>query len=545
MKRNILKIGIILCTIFFGLITVDAASFTISASTQNVTKGRTAKLTIRGNGVTGRFNISTSNSSVVSISEDRAWIENDSYTITLSALNVGTATITVTPSGVSDSSGNTINLQAKTIKITVSLPREKSNDNNLKSLSIEDFEISPSFDKNVQVYNAVIPEGTEKINIKALANESHASVTGAGEVEVSSGMNTINVIVKSETGLEKIYTINVEVKDNNPIIVNVDKNEYTLVKLKENLTKPESFEDATIQIDGYEIPAFKNIVADITLVGLKDSKGDIKLFVYKNGKYSKYNELNLKHYLLIPVSFDKELNFTKTTITINDEKVEAYKYSDKSDFVIINAKSLEDGKTALYLYDTKNNTAIRYDEEFMNETNDTIKNYTYIIIAFAGALFLTFMIIMSLLHSLRKKQKKLDKFLKKQEAKIEATRKLNDVVAEVKKITEEEKKQKEKQEKSENKKELNEPTKENNREEKEEKKLSKKEIKELKRLEKRKSKEENKENTKIEETKKEDEVIVKEVQVSPTPDISKLTNDDEEEVYDLFAEDKKKKKKKK
>ena len=76
MKKNILKIGIMLISLFIGLLKVDAASFTISASTTNPTKGNTVTLTIRGNDVTGRFNISSSNSGVVSISEDRAWIEN-------------------------------------------------------------------------------------------------------------------------------------------------------------------------------------------------------------------------------------------------------------------------------------------------------------------------------------------------------------------------------------------------------------------------------------------------------------------------------------
>jgi len=477
-------------------------------------------------------------------------LKSKTYTFAFKALKSGTTRVSVSSYlayDFQDMKEMNLTSGSKSIRVMTQAELEAtySKDNNLKSLSVEGYELDKAFDKGTLEYTINAPTGTTSVNIIATKNDSTASVSGAGEVEVTEGLNTIPIIVTAQNGSEKTYTLIVNVEDLNPIHVKVDNEEYTIVKNSTLLTAPSTFTETKQTIENIEVPAFINTTADITLVGLKDKDGKVALFTYENGKYSKYNELNLKHYLLIPVSFDKELNFTKTTITINDEKVEAYKYSDKSDFVIINAKSLEDGKTALYLYDTKNNTAIRYDEEFMNETNDTIKNYTYIIIAFAGALFLTFMIIMSLLHSLRKKQKKLDKFLKKQEAKIEATRKLNDVVAEVKKITEEEKKQKEKQEKSENKKELNEPTKENNREEKEEKKLSKKDIKELKRLEKRKSKEENKENTKIEETKKEDEVIVKEVQVSPTPDISKLTNDDEEEVYDLFAEDKKKKKKKK
>jgi len=73
-------------------------------------------------------------------------------------------------------------------------------------------------------------------------------------------------------------------------------------------------------------------------------------------------------------------------------------------------------------------------------------------------------IIFSLLHSLKRKQKKLNKFLQKQEAKIEATRKLNDVVDEVKKITEAENKVKNKKKKTaDDKKENTEIKKEDNK----------------------------------------------------------------------------------
>ena len=200
MKKNILKIGVMLISLFIGLTKVNAASFNISASTTNPTKGSTVTLTIKGNDVTGRFNISSSNSGVVAVSEDRAWIENNTYSIKLIAINTGSATITVTPSGVSDSSGNTANLGAKSIKINVTAPRENSNDNNLKSLNVTGFELSPEFDKDVQVYLATVPEGTKNIEIKATANSPYATVTGAGNIELEEGTNAINIVVKSEIG---------------------------------------------------------------------------------------------------------------------------------------------------------------------------------------------------------------------------------------------------------------------------------------------------------------------------------------------------------
>lgn len=560
MKKNILKIGVMLISLFIGLTKVSAASFNISASTTNPTKGSTVTLTIKGNDVTGRFNISSSNSGVVAVSEDRAWIENNTYRIKLSAINTGSATITVTPSGVSDGSGNTANLGAKSIKINVTAPREKSNDNNLKSLNVTGFELSPEFDKDVQVYLATVPEGTKNIEIKATANSPYATVTGAGNIDLEEGTNAINIVVKSETGIEKIYTINIDVKDENPIEVTVNDRNYTVVKLKEHLTKPDTFEESTITIEGYEIPVFINDKADITLVGLKNEDGVIKLFEYKDGKYSKFNEMNLNHILLIPVPLDKELDFNKGKVNINGEEIDCYKINDNSEFVIINAKSLSDGNTSYYLYDTENNTVIRYDEDLISTSKETLKLYSYVIIAFASTSFLMLIIIICLLHSSKKKQKKINKFIERQEAKIEATRKLNDVVSEVQKITA--------KEKEDNKVELEKTAKINLEETKkiakveEEKKseydkadltgildtlskekleatqkleidkneLSKKELKEIKKLEKKKAKEKKKNKT------QDEEINIKKINVN-NQDVTDNVSDDTEEVYDLFGDD--------
>ena len=69
MKKNILKILLTLIVGFIFVSSADAASYSINASTTNTTKGNRIRLTISGNGVTGRFNVSSSNSSVVSISK--------------------------------------------------------------------------------------------------------------------------------------------------------------------------------------------------------------------------------------------------------------------------------------------------------------------------------------------------------------------------------------------------------------------------------------------------------------------------------------------
>lgn len=328
------------------------------------------------------------------------------------------------------------------------------------------------------------------------------------------------------------------------------------------LTAPTTFTATTVPIDGFDIPAFVNEVIGYTLVGLKDESGNIVLYRYQDDEYSLYNELTSKSYTLVPVAFDSELDYIKTTVEINGATVDAYKYSEDSSLYIINAINLENGETNLYLYDPESGAAILFDESFINSANQTIEYYTYVIIAFAGALFLMLILIFGLLHSTKKKQKKINQFIEKQEAKIEATRKLNDVVSEVKKITEKEQDDKTSQAdviKVEEVKFEEEPQEENSSEIKEDEnmeetlkneenqdlenvKKSKKELKKERKEAKRKAKEEKKLQK---EAFFQDEIENTETRIED--EIKNIDNslDEDTGVYDIFEDDRKKKKKKK
>ncbi len=435
--------------------------------------------------------------------------KSKTYTFSFKAKKKGNTIISVgsyLAYAYSDISELSLKSSSKTIKIMTQQELEAtySKDNYLKSIEVEGYNLEPAFNKDTLDYKINVPTGTTKVTISAKVNDAKSSVSGDGEIEVSEGLNTVPLVVTAQNGSERTYNLTINVEDQNPIKIEVDNKDYTVVKNAALLTTPTTFRDTTVTINDVQIPAFINENAKITLVGLKDEDGTIDLFKYENGKYSSYKELTLNSDILIPTPFTNPLDLIKTTVTLNNEKYDAYKYSENSNFVIINATNLADGKTDLYLYDTINKTAQLYDETYINDTKETIKNYTYIIITFAGALVVMIIIIFSLLHSLKRKQKKLNKFLQKQEAKIEATRKLNDVVDEVKKITEAENKVKNK---------------------------------------KKKTADDKKENTEIKKEDNKPEIEVKEIKVEN----NKITevSEDTEEIYDLFADDKKKNKKKK
>ena len=492
-------------------------------------------------------------------------VKSKSYTFVFKTLKTGNTRVSVSSylAYAMDESEMSLTSSSKSIRIMTQAELEASysKDNNLKGLSVtvgeESFDLEEEFAKDTLEYHVTVPTGTTMVNVTATKNDSTASVDGDGEIEVTEGLNTIPIVVTAQNGDEKTYTLIVNVEDQNPIEVAIDKKNYTVVKSDSLLTAPAAFTATTVEIDGFQIPAFVNEAIGYTLVGLKDEEGNISYYRYQNGEYSLYNELTSKSYTLVPVAFDTELDYIKTAVEINGATMDAYKYSEDSNLYIINAINLETGKTNLYLYDKESEAAILFDESFINSANQTIQYYTYVIIAFAGALFLMLILIFGLLHSTKKKQKKINQFIEKQEAKIEATRKLNDVVSEVKKIQEKEQndihsdvikveevkfEEEPQEEKTSDIKqdENNEETLKND--EKREEKKSKKELKKERKEAKKKAKEEKKLQK---EAFFQDEVENTEVKIED--DIKNIDNSLNEDtgVYDIFEDDRKKKKKKK
>ena len=150
-------------------------------------------------------------------------------------------------------------------------------------------------------------------------------------------------------------------------------------------------------------------------------------------------------------------------------------------------------------------------------------------------------LIFILLHSTKKKQKKINQFIEKQEAKIEATRKLNDVVSEVKKITEADHK-KEANEEDDSTLKIEEVKLEKDLEENNQDTEIKKSKKELKKEAKRRAKEEKKQKKHDflqEEITSGDEKVEDGIKTRED-----YLSDDTEEFYDIFEDDRKKKKKK-
>lgn len=346
------------------------------------------------------------------------------YTFTFKTLKSGTTKLSVDGYRAyvsSDLSALSLSANTKQIRIITQAELEASysKNNNLSALEVEGFTLTPKFKTDILEYSVVVPENTKEVNIKATVQDKRASVNGIGTQAVNSGANKFSVVVRAQSGAEKTYVINVEVKDENPINVTVNGKNYTVVKIKENLPAASLYTETTININGFEIPAYKNDNTKLVLVGLKDEEGNISLYIYNKDKneYQEYNEIGVNKITIYPLTSNEEIKgYKKDTITINGVKVDGYYYTKDSDYVIIYGINVETGDKGFYMYDKKMQSLIKYNDEYIIDLNKKIELYSYIIIGFSGVFILMIIIMIALAKKRsgkKKNQKPIEKEIKK------------------------------------------------------------------------------------------------------------------------------------
>lgn len=94
---------------------------------------------------------------------------------------------------------------------------EESDNNNLESLSISGYELTPKFSADVKEYSLTITENVEKLDITAEPEDENAEVKIEGNENLLIGENTIKVIVTAEDGTERTYTLNVTKGETPPV----------------------------------------------------------------------------------------------------------------------------------------------------------------------------------------------------------------------------------------------------------------------------------------------------------------------------------------
>lgn len=394
---------------------VFAGSLGVSANRTSITQGDSVTIYVKANGLAGKFTVTSSDSGVLSGGTSGEWIENDTKSYKFISKNTGTAKIIINPVDVADLSNNQKYSGSKSITITVNKPREKSNNNNLKGLSIDNATLTPDFNKDTLEYRVELESSVEKININATKEDGYASVDGAGEKEVAEGENRFEIVVTSETGNKKTYTIIANVVDNNPITQEVDGKKLSLVKRSKSLTKPnDDFVESKVTISDTEIPAFYNEKLNLTLVGLKDEDGKIALYIYDQDKntYSRYQQFQSSNIIImskVPTAIPE--GYVKTSIKIDDNTYDVYQLASNKGYSLIYGLNLNTGKTNWYSYHEDEKTIQVYNDKVITElkkdNQEKIDTYKKIVIGLGSLSILLLIIILLLLLKKNKRKSKV------------------------------------------------------------------------------------------------------------------------------------------
>ena len=343
-------------------------------------------------------------------------IKKYTKTFSFKVIASGSSTVTVKSASVLgyDESKCSLSIDPVSIKgITQDeLEASYSTNNYLKSLSIDGNTLTPTFNKETLNYKVTLNPNVEKITVKATKEDSTASVKGTGEIKVSEGDNKIEIVVTSQKGTKRTYTIIATVTDTNPIEVNLDGKKYTVVKKESTLVKPDTYKETDITINGMKVPGFISEITSYVLVGLKDPEGNVALYQYfEDGTYSLYQELKFNSLTITPVSSIDggyiPKGYKEFAITINDKEIKAYKLSNNSTYSLFYGLNLETGESSLYLYEETEHTIQKYSDKEIKKYIEKEKFATNVIYGMGiGIVVLSFLLIIVASKKSKPKRKK-------------------------------------------------------------------------------------------------------------------------------------------
>ena len=443
MKKKNTLIVMILFLLFIPLKYVDAkASASISVSTSSTIVGNSgsATLTITSDDILGQIYGTFSCGGLGQ--QDLFYINNidknatvKKYTINWTAKSIGTYTCVVEGLTVGtlkrpEDGIYSVNATSKTINVvkasssssgssknpstggTTATKKEYSSDNTLKSLSIEGYNLEPVFNKDTLEYRLKVDQSVEKIKVNASANDDKASVKGTGEVSLSNGENTLEIKVTAENGNEKVYKIIVTAEDLNPIKVNLDDKEFTIVKKNNDLIqKLDYYEEVSIKINEEDIVAYENTKTKTTLVLLKDNDNNINYYVYdaKENTYKEYSYIKIGGVTLRLIDSNiVPKNYSKHTLELQDKKIDYYKMKESNKVGLIYGINEKTGNIGYYVYDAEEETLSKYYDEEIKVYESNLKkqrDYT-IILAGVTVLILVLSLVLTIIISKNKNKNK-------------------------------------------------------------------------------------------------------------------------------------------
>ena len=478
--------------LLFGLLafilfvsSTNAASLSVSANKSTVIVGSTVNVTVTANGAAGWEYCLTYDDSLFTLTSaptdtggkcvltGSTLIGYKTVTFTFKAKKSGTGTIGLANYAMYDDNGSAVGVSAGSVRLTnktqAEIEASYSTNANLRSLVVENYELTPAFDINTLEYSLEVENDVESVKVIATKADYTATVSGAGEISLQEGLNTINVVVTAQKGNKKTYVVNITRKELNPIQVNVDGKKLFIVRKTEGLEVPnyyvsdvEKYTSANyISVDekSDEIPVFKSEISGYTLVALRDEDGNVGFYIWDKAtdSYRLYTDINSGNLFIVVEQPETLLDEAKNTkeMMISNKKVVVYKLDDTDDYVLVYGMNAENGEKSWYKYDVSEKTFQRYNNKLLNTYKadlETFKKLLYMVAGIGG-----FFILLSFVLFIKNIKK--NKIIKNGVAPVEESEEeedeeeaIEEEPEEEKEVKEEEKVEEPKEEKKETKK---------------------------------------------------------------------------------------------
>lgn len=366
------------------------------------------------------------------------------------SIDLANTKIEVTNIKGSTSSGESLNASPVTKTITIKENSvTKSNNANLSGLSVNGYNITPTFNPNTTSYKLTVPNNVKDLSVNATAQDSKANISISGVSSLSVGKNNVIVEVKAEDGTKKTYSIEVirnkeETKpsDNKPAPSNPSKDdtkksdnnylknitgipglEFSKDKTNYDVTLPFDVSSINVGAESEDSKAkvsisngnLKNLeVGKNNTITITVTAEDSSVKVYTiNVKRSEYkSDTDLKELIVNDKDILKEgKDDYKIKVDKNTDKLDisAIPSSNGSTVKIKGDTTLKDGNNTVIVEVTdKNGFTKSYTIEVEKESNNFVLNFLKDYWLLLLALLLTLFIILLMLYLHRKNRKLLD-----------------------------------------------------------------------------------------------------------------------------------------
>lgn len=121
----------------------------------------------------------------------------------------------------------------------------KSTNNYLSKLNVEEYQLTPEFQKQTLEYSIETKLNKDSIKIEAEAEDSRAKVRGIGNVKLQNGENNIRIDVEAESGTVRTYFIKVVTSAENKLGENVENTDNSILNNSNTSTVDAVLHDET------------------------------------------------------------------------------------------------------------------------------------------------------------------------------------------------------------------------------------------------------------------------------------------------------------